>query len=94
MTLKESRGKPSSDTLRRVPRPALREPSLRSPIGPPAFRSRELPSRGAGKSASNSALGASSSMRANAGKVRPALLLWALGVPLPLVLIVVLLRGC
>jgi hypothetical protein len=28
------------------------------------------------------------------GKVKPALLLWALGVPLPIVLIVLLLRGC
>jgi hypothetical protein len=29
-----------------------------------------------------------------AGKVKPALLLWALGVPLPIVLIVLLFRGC
>jgi hypothetical protein len=29
-----------------------------------------------------------------AGKVRPALLLWALGLPIPLVLLFVLLRGC
>ncbi len=28
------------------------------------------------------------------GKVRPLVLLWALGVPLPLVLIVWLVRGC
>ena len=28
------------------------------------------------------------------GKVKPALLLWALGVPLPIVLIVLLFRGC
>lgn len=29
-----------------------------------------------------------------AGKVRPMILLWALGVPLPLILIIVLIRGC
>lgn len=28
------------------------------------------------------------------GKVRPALLLWALGVPIPLVLLFLLIRGC
>ena len=32
--------------------------------------------------------------RAPAGKIRPAVLLWALGVPIPLVLIFVLVRGC
>ena len=31
---------------------------------------------------------------ARSGKVRPAILLWALGVPLPIILIVALLRGC
>ena len=29
-----------------------------------------------------------------AGKVRTAVLLWALGVPIPLVLLFVLIRGC
>ena len=29
-----------------------------------------------------------------AGKVRPAILLWALGVPIPLVLLFVAIRGC
>ena len=29
-----------------------------------------------------------------AGKVRPAILLWALGVPIPLVLLFLLIRGC
>lgn len=28
------------------------------------------------------------------GRVRPAILLWALGVPLPIVLLVLLFRGC
>jgi hypothetical protein len=28
------------------------------------------------------------------GKVKPALLLWALGVPIPIVLIILLIRGC
>lgn len=28
------------------------------------------------------------------GRVKPALLLWALGVPLPIVLIVMAIRGC
>lgn len=28
------------------------------------------------------------------GKVRPMILLWALGVPIPLILIIVLMRGC
>ena len=28
------------------------------------------------------------------GKVRPAVLLWALGVPIPLILLVLLLRSC
>lgn len=28
------------------------------------------------------------------GKVKPGLLLWALGVPIPLVLLVLLIRGC
>jgi hypothetical protein len=28
------------------------------------------------------------------GKIRPAILLWALGVPIPLILLVFLLRGC
>ena len=31
---------------------------------------------------------------ARAGKVRPMILLWALGVPIPLVLLIVLLRSC
>jgi len=31
---------------------------------------------------------------ARAGRVRPMLLLWALGIPLPIILIVVLMRGC
>jgi len=30
----------------------------------------------------------------SAGKVRPMVLLWALGVPLPIVLIILLVRGC
>lgn len=30
----------------------------------------------------------------HAGKIRPAILLWALGVPIPLVLLFVLIRGC
>ncbi len=29
-----------------------------------------------------------------AGRVKPALLLWALGVPIPIVLLVLLFRGC
>ena len=29
-----------------------------------------------------------------AGKMRPAVLLWALGVPIPLILIFFLIRGC
>ncbi len=28
------------------------------------------------------------------GKVRPAVLLWALGVPLPIVLLILVIRGC
>jgi hypothetical protein len=28
------------------------------------------------------------------GKVRPMVLLWALGIPLPIVLIIALMRGC
>jgi hypothetical protein len=28
------------------------------------------------------------------GKVRPAILLWALGVPIPIVILVLLFRGC
>lgn len=28
------------------------------------------------------------------GKVRPAILLWALGVPIPLILLILLIRGC
>lgn len=28
------------------------------------------------------------------GKVRPMILLWALGVPIPLILLIVLIRGC
>jgi hypothetical protein len=30
----------------------------------------------------------------NTGKVRPGILLWALGVPIPLLLLIYLLRGC
>jgi len=33
-------------------------------------------------------------MRRDAGKMRPAVLLWALGIPLPIVLLVLLFRGC
>jgi hypothetical protein len=33
-------------------------------------------------------------MLARPGKVRPAILLWALGVPIPLVLLFLLLRSC
>lgn len=29
-----------------------------------------------------------------AGKMRPMVLLWALGIPLPIVLIIFLIRGC
>jgi hypothetical protein len=35
-----------------------------------------------------------SESKLKAGRVKPALLLWALGVPLPIVLIVLLFRGC
>jgi hypothetical protein len=35
-----------------------------------------------------------SRIAARAGKVRTGVLLWALGVPLPLILLFVLLRGC
>jgi hypothetical protein len=28
------------------------------------------------------------------GRVKPAILLWALGIPLPIILIIFLLRGC
>jgi hypothetical protein len=28
------------------------------------------------------------------GRVKPAILLWALGVPLPIILIIFLIRGC
>jgi hypothetical protein len=28
------------------------------------------------------------------GKVRPMILLWALGIPIPLILLIVLIRGC
>jgi hypothetical protein len=28
------------------------------------------------------------------GKIRPMILLWALGIPLPIVLIIALMRGC
>lgn len=28
------------------------------------------------------------------GKVRPMILLWALGVPIPLILLILLVRGC
>ncbi|MDZ4828597.1 MAG: hypothetical protein SGJ09_00175 [Phycisphaerae bacterium] len=28
------------------------------------------------------------------GKVRPAILLWALGIPIPLILLFLLVRGC
>jgi hypothetical protein len=31
---------------------------------------------------------------ARSGRVKPALLLWALGIPIPLVLLFLLLRGC
>ncbi len=31
---------------------------------------------------------------ARPGKMRPAILLWAIGVPIPLVLLFVLIRGC
>lgn len=33
-------------------------------------------------------------MRVREGKVRPAILLWALGVPIPLILLILLLRSC
>jgi hypothetical protein len=34
-------------------------------------------------------------LKAESGKVRPAILLWALGIPIPLIiLILVLTRGC
>ena len=33
-------------------------------------------------------------VNARAGRVRPAILLWALGVPLPLILIILAIRGC
>ena len=29
-----------------------------------------------------------------AGKVRPMILLWALGVPIPIILVIALVRGC
>lgn len=34
------------------------------------------------------------SMSSKAGKVRPGILLWALGVPIPLILLFWLMRGC
>jgi hypothetical protein len=33
-------------------------------------------------------------MKPRAGRVKPALLLWALGVPIPLILIILAIRGC
>ena len=35
-----------------------------------------------------------SSRYTRAGKVRPMILLWALGVPIPIVIIIFLVRGC
>jgi hypothetical protein len=31
---------------------------------------------------------------ARAGKVRPMILLWALGVPIPIILLILMFRGC
>jgi hypothetical protein len=39
-------------------------------------------------------LAAQSGRWTRAGKVRPAILLWALGVPIPIILVVLLIRGC
>lgn len=33
-------------------------------------------------------------LTARDGRVRPMLLLWALGIPLPIILIILLMRGC
>jgi hypothetical protein len=30
----------------------------------------------------------------DAGRVRPMILLWALGVPIPIILVILLIRGC
>jgi hypothetical protein len=49
----------------------------------PATRAHPIRSTGAGRVE-----------RANAGRVRWAVLMWALGVPLPLVLLFLLFRGC
>jgi hypothetical protein len=35
-----------------------------------------------------------SAVTGRAGKVRPMILLWALGVPIPIILIILLVRGC
>jgi len=33
-------------------------------------------------------------MESRAGRVKPMILLWALGVPIPLILIILAIRGC
>lgn len=33
-------------------------------------------------------------MQTRSGKIRPMILLWALGIPIPLILLVLLFRGC
>jgi len=33
-------------------------------------------------------------VRDQSGKIRPMVLLWAIGIPLPIVLIIMLVRGC
>jgi hypothetical protein len=32
--------------------------------------------------------------RSNSGKVRPMLLLWALGIPIPIIFVIFLVKGC
>jgi hypothetical protein len=42
----------------------------------------------------NGAVTGYESYRSRPGRVRPMILLWALGVPLPIILIILLIRGC
>jgi hypothetical protein len=38
--------------------------------------------------------GSMEKLKDRAGRVRPMILLWALGVPIPLILLILLIRGC
>lgn len=64
---------------------------IRSPFYTPIARAADAAAHG---DATGKAPPARAGFAARAGKVRPVILLWALGVPIPILIVVLVIRSC